>query len=663
VGLFWQTGHDDGMEYNINSRQTKDPNAGGPGYRPTLNSYMCADALAIYNIAELAEQRKTATNYLDTMVTLRAAMQTKLWDSKRQFYFHMAKRDEAVDKFTVKALSLTYQTGPFAGDKHGRELIGYVPWQFGLPERNKDFEAAWKLLMDKDGFAAPFGPTTVERHDPLFKISPTCCWWSGNSWPYATTQTLKAMGNVLPNHDVVSKEDYLKLLTTYAKTHRKNGKPYIAEACNPETGSWEGHDSYNHSEHYFHSGFCDLVITGLVGLRPQDNDTFMIHPRAPDNWAYFALDSIPYQGHTLAVVWDRDGTRYNLGKGLHLIVDGKKLASAEKLGTLAVKLPLLPAFSGRPAILPVNFVVNNDGTYFPRVSASFTARGTTPAKVIDGNYWYHVSPPNRWTCEGSPNASDWLAVDLGKKRKVNVAKLFFLDDGTGVVPPERFDLEYWDGKAWVAIPQQTSRPEKPTGRRANVVRFPEVEVEKVRVVLHHAKNGKAGLTEFELWGEGALPIEPAANPPGNLAFNPGGKPFPKASASHTSRFDKVEEAIDGKANFSPGPHNRWTAYESPNATDWLDIDFGAAKKFARVELGIYDDRGGVQRPSRYDVQFWDGNAWRDVAEPKKTPEQPTGGMFNEVRFKPVAASKVRIVFTHAGKSRSGVTEVYVWKDD
>ena len=24
VGLFWQTGHDDGMEYNINSRQTKD---------------------------------------------------------------------------------------------------------------------------------------------------------------------------------------------------------------------------------------------------------------------------------------------------------------------------------------------------------------------------------------------------------------------------------------------------------------------------------------------------------------------------------------------------------------------------------------------------------------------------------------------------------------
>src|SRR5216684_3048650 len=46
VGLFWQTGHDDGMEININSRQTRDRVRGAPGYRPTLNSYMWADARA-----------------------------------------------------------------------------------------------------------------------------------------------------------------------------------------------------------------------------------------------------------------------------------------------------------------------------------------------------------------------------------------------------------------------------------------------------------------------------------------------------------------------------------------------------------------------------------------------------------------------------------------
>ena len=41
---------------------------------------------------------------------------------------------------------------------------------------------------------------------------------------------------------------------------------------------------------------------------------------------------------------------------------------------------------------------------------------------------------------------------------------------------------------------------------------------------------------------------------------------------------------------------------------------------------------------------------------------PAGGQFNEVRFATVKASKVRVVFTHAGKARSGVSEVFVWDD-
>ena len=62
------------------------------------------------------------------------------------------------------------------------------------------------------------------------------------------------------------------------------------------------------------------------------------------------------------------------------------------------------------------------------------------------------------------------------------------------------------------------------------------------------------------------------------------------------------------------------------------------------------------------MQFWDGKGWRDVIDPKKSPEMPAGGQFNEVRFATVKASKVRVVFTHAGKARSGVSEVFVWDD-
>jgi hypothetical protein len=661
VGLFWQTGHDDGMELNINSRQTRDLVRGAPGYRPTLNSYLWADALAIARIAELAGDKKTAQLFRKKAAAIKENLQKKLWDRKRQFFFHLAKQDEAKDGHVVKALTLTYQSGRYAGNAHGRELIGYVPWQFNLPDAG--YESAWKFLMDRDYFFADYGPTTVERRDPLFHLSPTCCYWSGQSWPYATTQTLKAMANLLRGYrqDVVTREDYFKLLKVYTKTHRKDGKPYIAEAAHPDTGSWKGHDSFNHSEHYFHSGYVDLIITGLVGLRPRDDNVIEVQPLALPAWDYFALEDVPYKGRLLSIVWDKHGKRYSLGKGMHVLVDGKKVASAENLARITGKLPEQKVKVERAEKATVNFAVNNDGFYYPRVTASHTAPGMAVSKVIDGNYWYHRSPPNRWTCEGSGKESDWCAIDFGVKRRIHTVKLYFLEDGK-IAPPRTVDLEYWDGKDWATVPRQVRTPETPMGHRANVFRFGELETPKVRAVFTHRKGMKTGLTEFEVWGDTTLPVKPVVMPVGNLAFNPGGKRFPKASASFTSRFDKVEMANDGKVNFAPSPHNRWTSYESPNATDWLEIDFGEEKTVGRIELAIYDDGGGVQAPASYTVQYHDGTRWRDAAGQKKVPELPAGGQWNEVRFDKVKTTRVRVVFTHRGKARSGVSEMFVWPE-
>lgn len=664
VGLFWQTGHDDGMEFNINSRQTKDILRGAPGYRPTMNAYMWADALAIARVADLNGQQALAEGYRTKAAKLKEQLQTKLWDTKRQFFFPLSQRDEEAEGFKVKALTLTHQTGRHAGSEYGRELIGYVPWQFSMPDGDKGYEVAWKKLFDRNGFAAPFGPTTVERDDPMFLLKKTCCWWSGQSWPYATSQTLKALANVLQEYKqtTVTSADYLQLLQTFAKTHRKNGKPYLAEACHPDTGSFEGHDGYNHSEHYFHSSFNDLVITGLVGLRPRDDDMLELKPLAPATWSYMALDKVPYRGHLLTILWDRDGTRYNRGKGLRVFLGEKELAHADKLGVLTVKLPAAQHAPRRP-LTTVNYAVNNDGDYYPRLTTTYTHPRTSPAKLTDGNYWYHRDPPNRWTCENSPNRSDHVVLDFGTTRAIHTVKLYFLDDGQGIVPPARYELEEWDGSQWRTIPSQRRVPELPTGRRANVVTFAEREATRVRVNFHHANKSATGLTELEVWGDTMLPLPTPPHPEGNLAYNPGSKPFPKATASHSDRFGGLPKlAIDGKTNFLPTPTNRWTSYESPNPTDWLEVDFGDVKEFRRVELAIYDDRGGVQPPARYDVEYWDGQAWRGVAESKKSPEAPTGSRLNDIRFAKVRASKVRVVFTHQGKSRSGVSELMVWND-
>ena len=55
---------------------------------------------------------------------------------------------------------------------------------------------------------------------------------------------------------------------------------------------------------------------------------------------------------------------------------------------------------------------------------------------------------------------------------------------------------------------------------------------------------------------------------------------------------------------------------------------------------------------------------RTLAANDRSPglKKPTGSVFNEVRFDRVKAGKVRVVFTHAGKARSGVSELFVWNE-
>jgi len=201
------------------------------------------------------------------------------------------------------------------------------------------------------------------------------------------------------------------------------------------------------------------------------------------------------------------------------------------------------------------------------------------------------------------------------------------------------------------------------GHLSAELKFPPLVTSKVRLEVTHATDGKSGLTEIELLGRARLPVPAPPHPAGNLAFRGAGSEWPKATASHADRFGgRPPLANDGMINFLPTPTNRWTSYESPSEKDWLEIDFGKAVEFRRVELAIYDDRGGVQAPQAYDLEVWDGSAWQPLKGIERTPAKPIGGEVNVARFAPVTAGKLRIWFQHAGQARSGVTEVLVWNE-
>lgn len=338
-GLFWQVDDRDGMEVSISGAL----HPKHQGYRATINSYLFGDAMAIAQIAERAGQNAIAERFRAKAAETKRLTEDRLWDPAAQFFKVLPRGDDT-------KLS------------DARELHGYTPWYFNLPEADKSI--AWKQIVDPQGFFAPFGPTTAEQRHPKFAISYHGheCQWNGPSWPYSTAVTLTAMANLLNNYDeaAVTKPDYLELLKTYAKSHhlkRDDGRvvPWIDENLNPNSGDWISRTrlkswtngtwdarkgGQERGKDYNHSTFCDLVISGLVGLRARADQTVEVNPLVPEAaWDYFCLDQVRYHGRWLTVLYDRSGRRYGKGKGLRVFSDGKEIAAAEKLTRITGSLP------------------------------------------------------------------------------------------------------------------------------------------------------------------------------------------------------------------------------------------------------------------------------------------------------------------------------------
>jgi len=132
---------------------------------------------------------------------------------------------------------------------------------------------------------------------------------------------------------------YYDELHKYAMSFRKNGVPYLGEYQDEKNGEWLKGDNPR-SSYYNHSGFADLIITGLVGLKPRPDNVVEVFPLVPaGQWDYFCLDQVRYHGRTLTVLWDKTGHKYGKGQGLRVLADGKEIAHASELKKVTAKLP------------------------------------------------------------------------------------------------------------------------------------------------------------------------------------------------------------------------------------------------------------------------------------------------------------------------------------
>lgn len=312
TGLYWQYDVRDAMEETISGGR-KEKNA-----RPSINGYMYGNAKALSAIAQLAGNKADGELYLKKADSIKTNLEKKIWNAQSNFFEVRKEKGDTLANVM--------------------EEIGFIPWYFNMPD--KKYSVAWKRLMNTKHFNAPVGITTADRSHPEFRTHGCCkCEWDGAVWPFATAQTLTAMANLLNNYQqlYVTRKDYYAQLEKYVQSQHKNGKPYIGEYMDEKTGQWLTDDE--RGRYYNHSTFNDLIITGLIGLRPRADNIIEVSPLLPPGkWDWFALDNILYHGKMITIIWDKSGRKYRRGKGLSVWVNEKKVAAAASLTKIMGRL-------------------------------------------------------------------------------------------------------------------------------------------------------------------------------------------------------------------------------------------------------------------------------------------------------------------------------------
>jgi hypothetical protein len=602
TGLYWQLPVWDAMEQSASALASSNSFSGVQTLRPTINAYQYGAAEVISELATMMHQPATAREFAAKAAALKSGMQRYLWSGSQQFFDDVLLPDN-----------------PSLSQLDQRQETGFVPWYFDMPSASDS--DAWAQLMNPEGFYTQYGPPTLEVRSQYYMQNAYtpgagdggCCHWDGPSWPYATSQTLTGLANLLddyPAQNYVTSGDYDTLLDNYASTQMNNGQPYVAEAHDPSSPLWI-YNASDHSEDYMHSTFNDLVISGLMGLRPQAGNTLDIKPLVPSSWSYFVLENVPYHGHNVTLMYDRTGDRYHQGPGFHVYLDGRQVAWSPTVKDLTITVPSAPA-AERPGSVFTDDLVNSTGSGYPAASASYTWPDDSPSNAINGKVWYDEIPEveNRWTNYDSPNPSDDLAVNLGAAIPIDEVRYYSYCDGQGVWDPESYQVQYWTGSAWADIPAQSRSPASPACDDLNRVVFPTITTSQVRLVLTNEPGHYVGAAELEAGSWDSTAARMSLGPPAGESLSvTAGQPT-TVTAAFTNASDRPEALRSASLDLPAG----WTAVRSgagapvtvrPDATaqlSWTVTPSADAQPGSSYAIWAYANFGDGPAGQRLQVQ-------------------------------------------------------------
>ncbi|KAF2656416.1 six-hairpin glycosidase [Lophiostoma macrostomum CBS 122681] len=492
----------DATEYTISSIDTTngtDGFTGGLSFRPSINSYQYGNAIAIARLATLkGGMQSTVDSYNQRASSIKSNVQNSLWNSTFQHF---------IDRYQVNNQFVKYWD--FI---RGRELVGYVPWTHDLPDDTTSYAQSWKHILNSTQLAGSHGLRTNEPsyqyylRQYRYEGTQPECQWNGPAWPFQTTQVLSGLANFLDHYPngsaagIIAKSDYVGILNQYAKLHynpERGGILDLEEDYYPDTGY--PIVGLKRSPHYFHSGFVDLVLSGLVGIRPSADDVLEVNPLADTSITYFRADQILYHGHNVSVQWDANGSRYGKA-GFQVEVDGSVVASSASLTRVVVNTTRI---SPPPIIRRIAKSIQLNSTFtYPSGSVSAGNNSVTATQgALDGRIWFYLETDvaNGWDSPKGNGTDIWFQIDLGAKTSVSSADIaFFANEAQGYDAPTQYSIQVDVGSGtWANV--SSAKYAQPVANGITVVEWTATEIQKIRLVFRPQTGKMVRLVEFKVY--------------------------------------------------------------------------------------------------------------------------------------------------------------------
>ncbi|HEV2799645.1 MAG TPA: Ig-like domain-containing protein [Pyrinomonadaceae bacterium] len=328
----------------------------------------------------------------------------------------------------------------------------------------------------------------------------------------------------------------------------------------------------------------------------------------------------------------------------------------------------------------VNFALAANGGV---AAASTQYNGSFPAAAaINGDRHRLFLPDGRhniWHSASGAAKPDVLQVEFAGARAVDeIVVVTQQDDYAAAIDPTEsmtftkygltdFDIEYWNGTAWVGVPGGSVTGNDRVLRR---VSFPAVTTSKIRLLARAATDGFSRVWELEAWGAATT-----ADPPGGVRVNVAAESN-GASAVVSSQYNgsfPASAAINGDRHrlFLPdGRHNIWHSAGGAAKPDWLQVNFSGAKTITEINVvTMQDDYHNAVDPTEattfsayglthFQVQYWDGANWATVPGGSVTGNDRVWRRFT---FPALTTDKIRVLVQATADGFTRITEVEAYQ--